>query len=416
MGSEVSQTRTSRRSWPWPSAGPRLGSCPPRPSSSDATPGVRAPSCRPRSRPGWPPRGRTSSTWACCPPPGWRPSPSTGTCPAPWCPASHNPFGDNGIKLFSSLGDEAARGARGRRRSGDRPPSWTTPMARPAGRPGTASAGSRPTPRAADLYREHLAAATEGRTLRRAAHRGGLRQRRRQRVRARRVRPAGGDGHRPARHARRHQHQRAVRVDRPRRAGPHGGRARARPRPGPRRRRRPRDRRRPHRERGRRRRPPGPVRPRPGRPWSPGRQHRGGDRHDQPRIPPGHGRPTASASGRPDVGDRHVLAALDADGLSLGGEQSGHIIFRTRSTTGDGILTGIALADLVQRSGRSLADLADGLVERVPQVLVNVPDPPTRPPGRLHRGLGGGGRGRRPSSATTGGCCCGRAAPSLWCG
>jgi phosphoglucosamine mutase len=76
-----------------------------------------------------------------------------------------------------------------------------------------------------------------------------------------------------------------------------------------------------------------------------------------------------------DVGDRHVLAALDADGLALGGEQSGHIIFRTRSTTGDGILTGIALADLLLRSGRSLADLAEGLVERVPQVLVNVPIP-----------------------------------------
>jgi phosphoglucosamine mutase len=81
-----------------------------------------------------------------------------------------------------------------------------------------------------------------------------------------------------------------------------------------------------------------------------------------------------------DVGDRHVLAALDADGLALGGEQSGHIIFRTRSTTGDGVLTGIALADLVQRAGRPLADLAHGLVERVPQILVNVPIPQ---PGRL---------------------------------
>jgi phosphoglucosamine mutase len=76
-----------------------------------------------------------------------------------------------------------------------------------------------------------------------------------------------------------------------------------------------------------------------------------------------------------DVGDRHVLAALDADGLALGGEQSGHIIFRARSTTGDGILTGIALADLVVRSGRPLADLSAGLVERVPQRLVNVPIP-----------------------------------------
>ena len=52
-----------------------------------------------------------------------------------------------------------------------------------------------------------------------------------------------------------------------------------------------------------------------------------------------------------DVGGRHVLAALDADGFSLGGEQSGHIIFRERSTTGDGILTGMALADLMLRSG-----------------------------------------------------------------
>jgi len=81
-----------------------------------------------------------------------------------------------------------------------------------------------------------------------------------------------------------------------------------------------------------------------------------------------------------DVGDRHVLAALDADGLALGGEQSGHIIFRSRSTTGDGTLTGIVLADLMQRAGRPLADLAQGLVERVPQVLVNVPIPQ---PGRL---------------------------------
>ncbi len=76
-----------------------------------------------------------------------------------------------------------------------------------------------------------------------------------------------------------------------------------------------------------------------------------------------------------DVGDRHVLAALDADGLTLGGEQSGHIIFRAISTTGDGVLTGLVLADLMRRSGRSLAELSEGLVERVPQVLVNVPIP-----------------------------------------
>jgi phosphoglucosamine mutase len=81
-----------------------------------------------------------------------------------------------------------------------------------------------------------------------------------------------------------------------------------------------------------------------------------------------------------DVGDRHVLAALDADGLSLGGEQSGHIIFRALSTTGDGILTGLLLADLILRDGRRLADLAAGLVDHVPQKLVNVP---IAQPGRL---------------------------------
>ncbi len=73
------------------------------------------------------------------------------------------------------------------------------------------------------------------------------------------------------------------------------------------------------------------------------------------------------------VGDRHVLAALDADGLALGGEQSGHIIFRRLATTGDGLLTGLVLADLVDRRKQPLADLVDGLVVRVPQVLVNVP-------------------------------------------
>ena len=81
-----------------------------------------------------------------------------------------------------------------------------------------------------------------------------------------------------------------------------------------------------------------------------------------------------------DVGDRHVLAALDDDGLSLGGEQSGHLIFRALSTTGDGILTGLLLADLMLRDGRRLSELATGLVDHVPQKLVNVPIPQ---PGRL---------------------------------
>jgi phosphoglucosamine mutase len=77
------------------------------------------------------------------------------------------------------------------------------------------------------------------------------------------------------------------------------------------------------------------------------------------------------------VGDRHVLASLDKDGFSLGGEQSGHIIFRRLATTGDGLLTGVVLADLVARTQRPLAELLDGLVTRIPQVLVNVPVPST---------------------------------------
>jgi phosphoglucosamine mutase len=73
-----------------------------------------------------------------------------------------------------------------------------------------------------------------------------------------------------------------------------------------------------------------------------------------------------------DVGDRHVLAAIDKEGLSLGGEQSGHIIFRRLATTGDGLLTGLVLADLLARTGSSLVELLDGLIEPVPQTLVNV--------------------------------------------
>jgi len=73
------------------------------------------------------------------------------------------------------------------------------------------------------------------------------------------------------------------------------------------------------------------------------------------------------------VGDRYVLEALDAQALSLGGEQSGHVIFRDLATTGDGLLTGVILADAVKRSGRPLADLATAAMTRLPQVLVNVP-------------------------------------------
>jgi phosphoglucosamine mutase len=72
------------------------------------------------------------------------------------------------------------------------------------------------------------------------------------------------------------------------------------------------------------------------------------------------------------VGDRHVLAALESGSWALGGEQSGHVIFRRMATTGDGLLTGVQVADLVRRSGASLAELAERAMTRLPQVLRNV--------------------------------------------
>ncbi|MDP8992490.1 MAG: phosphoglucosamine mutase [Actinomycetota bacterium] len=72
------------------------------------------------------------------------------------------------------------------------------------------------------------------------------------------------------------------------------------------------------------------------------------------------------------VGDRYVLEALEAGRWSLGGEQSGHLIFPDLAPTGDGTLTGLLLLDLVRRQGRSLHELAAGAMTRLPQVLRNV--------------------------------------------
>ena len=104
------------------------------------------------------------------------------------------------------------------------------------------------------------------------------------------------------------------------------------------------------------------------------------------------------------VGDRYVLEVLDRRGLSLGGEQSGHVIFHDLIATGDGLLTGLRVLDLMHRSGRSLADLASTM-RRFPQVLVNVPvdaatDVESRIAGEvaeIERRLGGSGRVLDPS-------------------
>jgi phosphoglucosamine mutase len=72
------------------------------------------------------------------------------------------------------------------------------------------------------------------------------------------------------------------------------------------------------------------------------------------------------------IGDRAVVEGLERCGYVLGGEQSGHIVFRDRATTGDGLLTGILLLSLIGRSGGKLSQLTDSLVVRVPQELVTL--------------------------------------------
>ncbi|NYF09669.1 phosphoglucosamine mutase [Leifsonia sp. AK011] len=71
------------------------------------------------------------------------------------------------------------------------------------------------------------------------------------------------------------------------------------------------------------------------------------------------------------VGDRYVLEALAEHGLSLGGEQSGHVIMTKYATTGDGILTGLHLAAELARTGKTLRELASAMTV-YPQVLINV--------------------------------------------
>lgn len=72
------------------------------------------------------------------------------------------------------------------------------------------------------------------------------------------------------------------------------------------------------------------------------------------------------------VGDRYVLQAMLEHGFSMGGEQSGHIVFLDRHSTGDGILTGLQLLSVIARTKTGLHELASR-IPRFPQVLENVP-------------------------------------------
>ena len=117
------------------------------------------------------------------------------------------------------------------------------------------------------------------------------------------------------------------------------------------------------------------------------------------------------------VGDRYVLEALESRGLALGGEQSGHVIFRRLATTGDGLLTGVQLLDLVARAGRP----AVGVGRRGHDPAAPGADQRGGGPGRRGR-RGGGGHRRpdrrrsRPSWGARAASWCDPAAPSRWCG
>jgi len=74
---------------------------------------------------------------------------------------------------------------------------------------------------------------------------------------------------------------------------------------------------------------------------------------------------------RTDVGDRYILAALDSNKWTLGGEPSGHIICRDRTSTGDGIVAALQVLASMVMDESNLRDLSMGM-QRLPQILVNV--------------------------------------------
>ena len=75
---------------------------------------------------------------------------------------------------------------------------------------------------------------------------------------------------------------------------------------------------------------------------------------------------------RTNVGDRHVVKAMRDGGYNIGGEQSGHLVFFDHASTGDGMVAGLKTLSVMLTSGKPLSELAS-IMERVPQVLVNVP-------------------------------------------
>jgi len=82
---------------------------------------------------------------------------------------------------------------------------------------------------------------------------------------------------------------------------------------------------------------------------------------------------------RTPVGDRYVVEAMRQGGFNLGGEQSGHLIFLDHTSTGDGLIAGLQVLALMIRTGKPLSELARAAMERVPQVVESATLPARKP-------------------------------------
>ncbi|HEX7479755.1 MAG TPA: phosphoglucosamine mutase [Polyangiales bacterium] len=91
---------------------------------------------------------------------------------------------------------------------------------------------------------------------------------------------------------------------------------------------------------------------------------------------------------RVDVGDRYVVEAMRQKGYNFGGEQSGHLIFLDHSTTGDGTLAALQLLAIMLRENRPVSELMDEVIEPVPQILINAALPARRPLSEMPRTRG----------------------------
>ena len=205
---------SSPRSWCWPSAGRSRGASPPRHSSSAGTPGAPGPCSRRRCRRAWPAKEPTWSTSGCSRRRRLAWLSESRDLPAVVISASHNPFADNGIKLFA---------AGGLKLSSDTEAAIEEELARSSTRPPRAAAARGARRRAPDHraragtpMSSHLARVVQRPPARWAPTRGRLRERGGVGRGRGRLRSARRRGHRHRVRPRRHQHQRGCGSTRPR--------------------------------------------------------------------------------------------------------------------------------------------------------------------------------------------------------